>query len=355
MEQRLITNKLIGCLFLLYSTALFSQAGGKYVYQFINLSPSARITALGGFSISYPGSDPAIAYQNPALLNESMHTALSFNHQNYFTDISSGNFSYSHFLAKPKVFLQAGVQYFNSGDFIKTDAFGNINGSAKANESNFYLAAGKQLNERMHVGLSSQFIFSKLDQYSSSALAFNSSVLYFIPDQRLGISLLFRNMGFQLTKYDQQAEKLPFEVLMALSKKLKHLPFVYHITFRHFEKWNISYNDEDLDSGDSLLGGNTEDSEFEKAAGNFFRHLVFGGELLLGKKENFSIRLGYNHLRKKDLGVKDYRSFGGLSFGLGVKVYKFKIDYGYALYHIAGGAHHFGLTTNLTSFYKTEM
>ena len=103
-----------------------------------------------------------------------------------------------------------------------------------------------------------------------------------------------------------------------------------------------------------LIGGGEpeERSQFSINVDNFFRHLVFGGEFLFGKKDNFRVRVGYSHFQRKELSVSGFRSLAGFSFGLGLKISKFRIDYGRAFYHIAGGLNHFSISTNLQEFKK---
>ena len=83
---------------------------------------------------------------------------------------------------------------------------------------------------------------------------------------------------------------------------------------------------------------------------NFFRHFTFSGEFLIGKSEVLALRFGYNHLRKKELSIQNFRTLAGFSFGFGVKISKFRLDYGYAKYHIADGGHHLSISTNLSRF-----
>jgi hypothetical protein len=66
---------------------LYAQIGGEHVYSFLNLSPSARITGLGGQLISVRDGDVSLAYGNPALLNPEMHQAISFNHNFHLAGI----------------------------------------------------------------------------------------------------------------------------------------------------------------------------------------------------------------------------------------------------------------------------
>ena len=55
---------------LLLSTTSFSQIGGKYVYQFLNLAQSPRQAALGGKTVTVVDFDVNQAFYNPATINE---------------------------------------------------------------------------------------------------------------------------------------------------------------------------------------------------------------------------------------------------------------------------------------------
>jgi len=55
-------------------------------------------------------------------------------------------------------------------------------------------------------------------------------------------------------------------------------------------------------------------------------------------------------LRRAELNVNNLRSLAGFSTGVGIKVKKFRIDYGLAVYHLAGTVHHFGISTDIGSF-----
>ncbi|MBK9109860.1 MAG: type IX secretion system protein PorQ [Saprospiraceae bacterium] len=354
MEKRFTHYKLI--FICIFSTGLvFSQTGGQHIYQFMNTSPGARISALGGMPISWRANDPAAVYLNPSLLNTEMSGALHFSSLSYFSDISFGHFSYTHGLDSADIALQLGIHYANYGDITRTDPFGNSNGSFKASDSDIYLAASKTIKERIQLGASLHYISSSLDLYSSQGLSLNAGVSYFNPEKKFGLSLLFKHLGFQLSKYHQTSEKLPFEVQLAYSKKLKHLPLIYHIGIQHLQKWNVRYDDPDLQDDGVLFGDTNEDSDFSKSFSNALRHFVFGVELNIGKKENFSLRFGYNNLRNRELSLADYRSLSGLSGGFGIKIYKFKFDYSYASYHIAGGSSQISISTNLNHFFGKEI
>ena len=69
-----------------------AQVGGDHIYEFLNLSNSARVTGLAGNLITVKDDDVALAYSNPSLLNSKMHQALTFNYNFHLSDISNGYF-----------------------------------------------------------------------------------------------------------------------------------------------------------------------------------------------------------------------------------------------------------------------
>ena len=68
--------------------------------------------------------------------------------------------------------------------------------------------------------------------------------------------------------------------------------------------------------------------------------------------EVFRLRLGYNHLRNKELSVEGFRSLSGLSFGFGIRIKKIQIDYGVGRYHLAGSVNHLNVSIDLDHFFS---
>ncbi|TNE69195.1 MAG: type IX secretion system protein PorQ [Bacteroidetes bacterium] len=326
--------------------------GGQHVFQFLSLSPSARITALGGMQITVRDDDAAFAAVNPAALNPSMDGQLVFNHNFFLTDIQHGYAAFATHLPRIGFTMHGGLQYMNYGKIPQTDVFGNIQGEIKAAETAFTLGGARQLSDRFSLGLNLRFGVSTLDVYQSTALAADAGVLYADTARRFTAAMVLRNYGAQISKYTNEREDLPFDLQIGFSKRLRYLPFRLTVIAHHLHQWEIRYDDPALQSGQTLLFGDDQSNSSGNAGlDNFFRHFTFSGEFLLGRNESFRIRLGYNHLRKQELSVENYRSLAGFSGGVGVKVRRFRIDVGYAAYHLAGGVLHFGIGTNLKEFF----
>lgn len=71
-------NNFLALLFLCWSAIAWSQRGGEHIFEFVNLTTSARSTALGGSQIAVISNDYSLVGGNPALLNESMSGTLIF-------------------------------------------------------------------------------------------------------------------------------------------------------------------------------------------------------------------------------------------------------------------------------------
>jgi len=327
--------------------------GGDHIFEFLNAPPSARITALGGYLIAVRDDDVGLAYQNPAALNPEMHQSLTFNHNFRLADIQNGYVGYGHYVPKWDVTLHGGIQYISYGDFVKTDETGNTEGTFDAAEQAFTIGAGRQLYERMSVGANLKFVNSRFEQYNSTGLVGDLALMFFDTASRITVTLLAKNIGTQLSTYRPgNYEPMPFEMQISLSKKLAHLPFRFSVTYHHLNQWNILYDDPN--STETTFLGEAVTPTSNDFVDNFFRHLVFSGEFLFGQKENFRLRFAYNHLKRKELAVRSIRSFHGFSMGAGLKINRFRVEYGRSVEHIAGGYNHFTISTNLQSFTRKK-
>lgn len=344
---------LCALLLLALSQSLSAQVtGGQHVFQFLSLSPSARITALGGMQITVRDDDAVLAATNPAALNPLMDGQLTFNHNFFLTDIQHGYAAYATHLPKLGITVHGGLQYIGYGDIPMTDEFGNVLGKVRAGETAFALGGARQLSPRLSIGMNLRFAVSTLDVYQSSALSADAGMLYEDTTRLFSVAAVIRNAGAQISRYNDLREDLPFDLQVGISKRLRYLPFRLSVIAHHLHQWEIRHDDPRLRTNPTLLfGGGQDEVSGNAALDNFFRHFIFNGEFLLGRNESFRIRLGYNHLRKKELTVRNYRSLAGFSGGVGIKVSRFRIDVGYASYHLAGGVIHFGVGTNLKEFF----
>jgi hypothetical protein len=330
-----------------------SQIGGQYTFGFLKQPASARLTGLSKSQIAQKDDDLAIGYTNPSMYNALMHNGLSYNHDFLLDGIGTGYFGYGYHVDKWKTTFQAGIQYINYGNFKQTDELGNIIGDFRAAEYAITLGAGHAINERLSVGMNLKFITSQLEAYRATGIAADLAGAYFDPEKNMGVTVVFKNMGAQLSTYrPDRREELPLDVQVGFTKKLNRAPFRFSIVLHDLNRWDLRYNNP-FENEISLLGETPQEpSALSKFSDNLFRHINLGGELVFGKSENFRIRFGYSHQVRKELNVNNTRSTAGFSFGVGFKVNRFRIDYGLGRQHVAGSLNHVSISTNFLDFKK---
>ncbi len=333
--------------------AAFGQFGGRYLYKFVNLPSSARIAALGGNLITVMDDDVNLAFANPALLNPEMHQQIAFNHSFHFESISHGFAAFGHHAESIATTFYGGVKYIDYGEFQQTDQFFQQLGTFKAKELAATIGAGRMVNERISLGANIKYLTSRLEVYNSAALALDLGATYLDTATNFTFSLVIKNMGTILSTYtgeEGRDEQLPFEIQMGLSKRLRYLPFRFSIIYHNAQQWNLLYDDPNAEQGTIFIGDSGATGEPSVFLQNFFRHFIFNGEFLIGARENFRLRFGYNNFLRQDMAVPDFGSLAGFSFGVGIKVNRFRIEFGHLVYHIAGGVTHLSVSTNLKEF-----
>ncbi|MDQ3073756.1 MAG: hypothetical protein M3Q97_10895, partial [Bacteroidota bacterium] len=67
--------------------------------------------------------------------------------------------------------------------------------------------------------------------------------------------------------------------------------------------------------------------------------------------QNFNLRIGYNHQRRKEMTIENNRGAVGYSFGVGLRVSKFHLSYGRSVYHLAAASNTFTITTDLSQIF----
>lgn len=327
-----------------------SQAGGLSVYNFLRLTPPARITSLGGFATATMDGDVNLAAYNPALLGANLHQRLGMSAVNYISDIGFGQANYAHHLDDKRGTLGFSATYINYGKFDRTDPAGNNMGTFNANEVALQGGWGKELNRYFRTGVNVKYVGSFLESYRSHGVAIDMAGMYVDTANRITAALLIRNFGAVLNSYypEGSSSALPLDIQLAFTNRLKYVPFRWGVVFHSLHNWNLRYNDPtDVYYRRQVLlnEGEQPASEGNPYLDEFFRHMVLNGELLLSK--NFHVRFGYNHQRRRELLIPTRLGSSGFSWGFGLQVKRFRFDYGGGALTLAGSSHNFSVTTNL--------
>ena len=332
---------------LLFSMRTNAQVGGGgTTYEFLNLTTSARAMALGSKSIAINDDDLNLVYYNPALLNCNMEHHLGMNYVKYFGGINYGYVTYSPGRVN-SYNVSAGLHYLNYGEFQGADEKGIKTGTFRASEHALNLTASRPLDSNFMIGAHLKPVYSHLDEYKSLGIAADIGLLYTDSTGLFSATLVMKNIGAQIIPYvPDEYEKLPFEIQIGASLKLKHAPFRFIAVAEHLEKPDLTFHRPDETRlVYTYYQGNVQTKGL---LDKVMRHMIFGVELT--PLDNFYLRGGYHYRRRQEMKVESKISTVGFSWGFGIRIYKFYLNYGRGTYHLAGGTDHFSIRVNLNEF-----
>jgi hypothetical protein len=166
-------------------------------------------------------------------------------------------------------------------------------------------------------GVTARFIYSKIGDYSSTAAGIDLGLNYFDEEHDFSASIVAKNLGGQLSAYDEEYESMPSDLQLGITKRIIGTPFRVSLTAVDLTRWNYS----------------------------LFRHMVLGADLLLS--DQIYLSAGYNFRRAHEMKVGTYDSFGdksdsshgaGFSFGGGLTLDSFTLGVSYAKYHVSSSS-----------------
>lgn len=287
------------------TTQLFAQS----TYDFLRIDMSPRAAALGGTYVSN-ASDPDVIFYNPAGVKTIDNVPVSFSFVKHLLDINSASLA-SSFEIEGLGKFGAAIQYINYGNFDKADEFGNKTGNFSAGDISLLIGYANSLAENFYYGVNLKFIYSGIDEYSSTGLAGDIGLQYLIPESSWNFGFSVLNLGSQMTYYSYTKENIPTSIQLGFSKKLAHTPLELFFSFNRL-------NDE-----------------------NRFDYFNAGLEFTLSKV--IQLRFGFDNNQRKEQKVGSSSGLAGFSFGLGVNLNSYKFNYAFSSMGAIGAMHRIGI------------
>lgn len=328
--------------FIIFSLNLNAQVGGEHLFNFLNVSTSARQSALGGKVLTLEDVNQAL--WNPSMISKTMDHQLALNYQRFLADISYGSVSYANYFSRRFGTLHGGITYVNYGKLIAADELGNEMGSFKARD--LALSIGYAINiprTYLNIGVNFKLISSVIDNYTSNGIAFDFGMSYLDDENPFKATFVLRNAGYQINTFDGARESLPFEVLLGGSYRVENIPLRWYFTLDNLQQWKVSaQNPSDTQVG---IDGSVSNSSINGLS-NAFRHVIIGAEFF--PENDFNLRFGYNFRRARELRLTSSRTFSGLTAGFGIKMHRLQFNYAFSKFHPAANANTFSLIFDLS-------
>ena len=325
----LLMNLIRSILFPILSLFAFvaSAQTGRSAYDFLTIPTSSHVYGLGGTNIALIDDDVSLAQENPALLGPEMDRQLAISYMHY---LGSANFAGARFgkAAGDHGAWGAGVRYLNYGEISGYLPDGTSTGSFTPTDLVFEGTYSHDFTDRLRGGINIKMVYSGYEQYSAFALAADLGLNYYNDDRDLSLSVVLKNMGGQLKRFEESYDRLPFDIQLGFMKGFHDSPFSIGITAYNLTKWNLPYYKHSGEDG-------SETMEMKSSFGsNLFRHLIFCGQYQ--PSDRFYVDLAYNYKVRSDMSNYQRNFLSGFSAGLGIKVRTFSVGVAYAMPHKSG-------------------
>ncbi len=324
--------------------------GGNSIFNFLKIPNTPQLSALGGINVSQPSNDIGLAFNNPALLKSSIHSQINAVFNDFYGDIKTYHLSLGYHSKKLNTNFSWGMQYFSYGRTTETDASGNIMGEFRPVDWVVQVSASRAYEEKWNYGATLKFISSDYGQYGSNGIALDMGILFIDTSKLFSASVLVKNLGTQLKKYEgTDPADLPFDLQIGFTKRLSNAPLSFSLTAQQAHRFNISYDDTTFNNENGFDNNSTKNFSFDK----LFRHFVLATTIYIG--DRVEVMAGYNYLRRKELNIGNAANgMTGFSFGAGVLLGKLQIRYARSHYQSNSGYNQLGLNMALNKYFDWQ-
>ena len=330
-----------------WAVALFAVAdngSGTTAYNFLSVPSSSHVYGLGGHNLTIIDDDINLVEQNPALLGPEYDHQVGLNYMRYIGETNFAGLRYGQGVSEHGA-VAVGIQYFGYGNIQGADVNGALTGKFSASDMAFSVTYSHDISEKFRGGITVKYLYSKYEGYTAGAVAADLGLNFYDPDHEFSASLVAKNLGGQVKKFNDFKDNLPWDIQVGFSKMLGMAPIRLHVTAYELARWSSPYYKiQDVNNPNSDL------IKKESFGSNLLRHLVFGVDIL--PSNNIYLGLGYNYRTRSDMATYKRDFMSGLSVAGGLKVKAFGIGAAYARPHTGASTFMFNLTTSIGELVK---
>ncbi len=276
-----------------------------------------------------------------------MHTQMNAVFNDFYSGIKVYHLSLGYRNEKLNTNFSGGLNYFDYGSTSQTDASGNVFGKFRPTDWVMQVSASRSYLDNWNYGATLKLISSNYGQYSSTGIAMDVGVLFHDSSKLFSASLVAKNMGTQLKKYDgTDPDDLPFDLQVGITKRLAKAPFSFSLTAQRLHQFDINYNDTSFNNDNGFDNGSKKKFSFE----NLINHFVLATTVYIG--DRVEVLGGYNFLRRRELSIGNTTNgLNGFSLGAGVLLGKLQIRYARAYYQGNTAFNQIGLNMQLNEYF----
>jgi len=295
----------------LFQASIYAQYGGfnkvgTTSFQFLKVAPNARVSAMGGASATIINSSEAVFF-NPAGLTKTSGVNMAISYMDYFLDVNLSSFSMAYTIkGMGTIGLQAvannigEIQETRADHLYRDEATGEYNPGLTGRTINpssmvIGLSFARDVTDKFTFGLTAKYVREDLVVKAASAVIFDGGLIYKTGFKSLVLGAMLQHFGKEI-KYFDKAYPLPQTLAVGVSGYL-------------------------LAPEGAFLMTSTDHT------------LLLAYDMVQARDHSQQQHLGmeyvFNNLLALRCGYKIFYDEENVTFGAGITVNRFRLDYAY--------------------------
>lgn len=288
-------------------------------FEFLRLPVSAHSSSLGGHVVSAPDHNPSQFMSNPALLSFADTRMIGLNAMSWLSGTVVAGAQFCSGMGD-KGHYAFNARYIDYGKSVSTTADGTVTGSFNSKDMAVGVSCSYILADGLSGGVTGNMICSHYASMTSMAVGVDLGLHYSVPGDEVFIGLAAMNLGGQVKAFENEFQKMPFDLCAGVTWKLSHAPIRLTLSMDNLTHWDKS--DFHFAASD-----NTGFGEILK------RHMSFGADWML--TDRFYVAAGCNLRNRAELSGDGNRSLTGFSLGTGLRLSKLSFDLSIGKYQVS--------------------
>ena len=223
-----------------FQLSIASAQESATAYNFLRLPVSAHVAAVGGDNITLTDDDATLIFHNPALINGVSDKTINLNFMTYMEGAKTASAAFVKGAGDRATWGVTG-QYMDYGTLKQTNEYNEDLGTFTARDWAIGGTFAYALTNTLSGGITARFISSHIAGYNSMAVGVDLGLNYYDDVSLWSISAVARNLGGQVKAYDDEFERIPFDLQLGVSKQLKGAPLRFHATMSRLTDWSEGF------------------------------------------------------------------------------------------------------------------
>lgn len=287
--------------------------------EFLKLPVSAHQASLGGQAVSAGDCSASQFMSNPALLSNVSSGTAGLDAMTWIGSTTVAGAQYCHSLTE-RAMYGFSARYVDYGSSSRTLPDATVTGTFTSKDIAAGVSCSYMFTDRLSGGVTGNLIFSHYASMTQAAVGINLGLLWTDPDKGVSIGAAARNLGGQIKAFENEFQKMPFDLTAGITWKLEHSPLRLTVTMDGLTDWK---------NKDFYF------PEKQKASGGqiFRRHFSFGADFML--TDRLYVAGGCNLRTRDELSGTGRKGLTGFSIGTGLSLNRLSFDLSAGKYQVS--------------------